>query len=46
VTLEGEADGRLPGLETLEPDPLVNACTEPVCTAYEHRGAPFLRDPS
>jgi len=33
VTLEGEASRRLPGLETLEPDPLVNACTEPVGAA-------------
>jgi hypothetical protein len=36
VTLEGEAGRRLPGLEALEPDPLVNAIAEPVGATYEH----------
>lgn len=37
VTLEEEASRWLPGLETLESDPLINACTEPERAAYEHR---------
>src|SRR6185312_1298486 len=36
VTLEGEAGRRLPGLEALESDPLVNAIAEPVSATYEH----------
>jgi hypothetical protein len=32
VTLEGEAGGRLPGMETRESNPLISACTEPVST--------------